>query len=164
MPSRFLDELPAANVEVKPNSPMAATIAAATASRVSTSRNPSPTPIPPPAGNAPRPTRPTPPATTGATAPASRSTASAMAKAAPKARTIDGELIAKSKIDEPSKFTVGDRVFHIKFGNGNIAGIEGNKLTIDFDRGRAEAGAGWVCGEGVRSGLTGDGSSGRARG
>jgi len=52
----------------------------------------------------------------------------------PKARTIDGELIAKSKIDEPSKFTVGDRVFHIKFGNGNIAGIEGNKLTIDFDR------------------------------
>ncbi|WP_426227725.1 ATP-dependent helicase [Pararhizobium sp. DWP3-4] len=52
----------------------------------------------------------------------------------PKARTIDGELIAKSKIDEPSKFVVGDRVFHIKFGNGNIAGIEGNKLTIDFDR------------------------------
>lgn len=52
----------------------------------------------------------------------------------PKARTIDGELIAKSKIDEPSKFSVGDRVFHIKFGNGNIAGIEGNKLTIDFDR------------------------------
>jgi DNA helicase-2/ATP-dependent DNA helicase PcrA len=52
----------------------------------------------------------------------------------PKARTIDGELIAKSKIDEPSKFAVGDRVFHIKFGNGNVAGIEGNKLTIDFDR------------------------------
>ncbi|CAN7348992.1 UvrD-helicase domain-containing protein [Rhizobium sp. LjRoot98] len=52
----------------------------------------------------------------------------------PKARTIDGELIAKSKVDEPSKFSVGDRVFHIKFGNGNIAAIEGNKLTIDFDR------------------------------
>ncbi len=52
----------------------------------------------------------------------------------PKARTIDGELVAKSKIDEPSKFAVGDRVFHIKFGNGNIVGIEGNKLTIDFDR------------------------------
>jgi DNA helicase-2/ATP-dependent DNA helicase PcrA len=52
----------------------------------------------------------------------------------PKARTIDGELIAKSKIDEPSKFSLGDRVFHIKFGNGNIAAIEGNKLTIDFDR------------------------------
>ena len=30
--------------------------------------------------------------------------------------------------------TVGTRVFHQKFGNGNIAAIEGNKLTIDFDR------------------------------
>ncbi|MDQ0320892.1 DNA helicase-2/ATP-dependent DNA helicase PcrA [Pararhizobium capsulatum DSM 1112] len=52
----------------------------------------------------------------------------------PKARTIDGELVAKSTVDTPSKFNLGDRVFHIKFGNGNIAGIEGNKLTIDFDR------------------------------
>ncbi|OJF92026.1 hypothetical protein AX761_05965, partial [Rhizobium sp. 58] len=52
----------------------------------------------------------------------------------PRAKTIDGELIAKSKVDDPSKFTVGERVFHIKFGNGNIAGIEGNKLTIDFGR------------------------------
>ncbi|KQV38504.1 MULTISPECIES: UvrD-helicase domain-containing protein [unclassified Rhizobium] len=52
----------------------------------------------------------------------------------PKARTIDGELVAKSTVDTPSKFNLGDRVFHIKFGNGNIAAIEGNKLTIDFDR------------------------------
>jgi DNA helicase-2/ATP-dependent DNA helicase PcrA len=52
----------------------------------------------------------------------------------PRARTIDGELVAKSTATEPSKFTVGDRVFHIKFGNGNVASIEGNKLTIDFDR------------------------------
>ena len=51
-----------------------------------------------------------------------------------KGRTIDGELIAKSVSDEPSRFAVGDRVFHIKFGNGTIAGIEGNKLTIDFDK------------------------------
>jgi DNA helicase II / ATP-dependent DNA helicase PcrA len=51
-----------------------------------------------------------------------------------KGRTIDGELIAKSVSDEPSRFAVGDRVFHIKFGNGSIAGIEGNKLTIDFDK------------------------------
>ena len=51
-----------------------------------------------------------------------------------KGRTIDGELIAKSVADEPSRFAVGDRVFHIKFGNGSIAGIEGNKLTIDFDK------------------------------
>ncbi len=51
-----------------------------------------------------------------------------------KSRTIDGELVAKSVADSPSPFRVGERVFHIKFGNGNIASIEGNKLTIDFDR------------------------------
>ena len=33
-----------------------------------------------------------------------------------------------------SAFTVGDRVFHIKFGNGNITAVDGNKLTIQFDR------------------------------
>ena len=52
----------------------------------------------------------------------------------PKAKTIDGELVARSTSTAPSRFSVGDRVFHIKFGNGNIASIEGNKLTIDFDR------------------------------
>ncbi len=52
----------------------------------------------------------------------------------PRAKTIEGELVAKSKTSEPSRFSVGDRVFHIKFGNGNISAIEGNKLTIDFDR------------------------------
>ncbi|PST22109.1 ATP-dependent DNA helicase [Mesorhizobium plurifarium] len=52
----------------------------------------------------------------------------------PRTRTIEGELVAKSTSAEPSRFNVGDRVFHIKFGNGNIAAIEGNKLTIDFDR------------------------------
>ncbi|WP_027683768.1 ATP-dependent helicase [Rhizobium leguminosarum] len=52
----------------------------------------------------------------------------------PKGRTIEGELVAKSTSAEPSRFTLGDRVFHLKFGNGNITGIEGNKLTIEFDR------------------------------
>ncbi|MBZ9788636.1 UvrD-helicase domain-containing protein [Rhizobium sp. 3T7] len=52
----------------------------------------------------------------------------------PRGRTIDGELVAKSTATEPSKFKTGDRVFHLKFGNGNIIEIEGNKLTIDFDR------------------------------
>ncbi|MFC3218860.1 ATP-dependent helicase [Tianweitania populi] len=51
-----------------------------------------------------------------------------------KTRTIEGELIAKSTMDTPSAFSVGDRVFHQKFGNGNVAAIEGNKLTIDFDK------------------------------
>ncbi|MVA79753.1 AAA family ATPase [Agrobacterium vitis] len=52
----------------------------------------------------------------------------------PRGQTIDGQLVAKSTSNEPSKFTVGDRVFHIKFGNGNVSMVEGNKLTIDFDR------------------------------
>ncbi|MBY5333456.1 UvrD-helicase domain-containing protein [Rhizobium leguminosarum] len=52
----------------------------------------------------------------------------------PKGRTIEGELVAKSTSSEPSRFTLGDRVFHLKFGNGNVTGIEGNKLTIEFDR------------------------------
>ncbi|WP_419910198.1 ATP-dependent helicase [Hoeflea sp.] len=51
-----------------------------------------------------------------------------------KAKTIEGELVARSVSDEPSAYSVGDRVFHMKFGNGNIASIDGNKLTIDFDK------------------------------
>ena len=51
-----------------------------------------------------------------------------------KGRVIEGELVAKSVADTPSAFKVGDRVFHQKFGNGNVASVEGNKLTIDFDR------------------------------
>jgi DNA helicase-2/ATP-dependent DNA helicase PcrA len=51
-----------------------------------------------------------------------------------KGRTIDGELVAKSVADKPSAFKVGDRVFHLKFGNGKVAAIDGNKLTIDFDK------------------------------
>ncbi|MBE7184940.1 MAG: UvrD-helicase domain-containing protein [Methylobacterium mesophilicum] len=51
-----------------------------------------------------------------------------------KGRTIEGELVAKSVSNEPAAFKVGDRVFHQKFGNGSVAAVEGNKLTIDFDR------------------------------
>ncbi|TKT80129.1 UvrD-helicase domain-containing protein [Aquamicrobium sp. LC103] len=51
-----------------------------------------------------------------------------------KGRTIEGELVAKSVSDSPSPFKVGDRVFHQKFGNGNVSAIDGNKLTIDFDK------------------------------
>jgi hypothetical protein len=34
----------------------------------------------------------------------------------------------------PSAFAVGARVFHQKFGNGIVTAIDGNKLTIRFDR------------------------------
>jgi hypothetical protein len=54
-------------------------------------------------------------------------------RSGPRGSTIEGELVAKST-GTTSAFTIGDRVFHLKFGNGNIASIDGNKLTIDFDK------------------------------
>ena len=47
--------------------------------------------------------------------------------------TIDGELVAKST-GTVSSFAVGERVFHQKFGNGNVVAVDGNKLTIAFDK------------------------------
>ena len=47
-------------------------------------------------------------------------------------RLIEGELIAKSTV--VSGFSTGARVFHIKFGYGQIASVDGNKLTVDFDK------------------------------
>ena len=47
--------------------------------------------------------------------------------------TIEGELIAKST-GTSSAYAVGDRVFHLKFGNGNVTAVDGNKLTIRFDK------------------------------
>jgi DNA helicase-2/ATP-dependent DNA helicase PcrA len=47
----------------------------------------------------------------------------------------EGRLVA---VSEPSASSGaharGDRVFHIKFGYGKITGIEGNKLTVNFDQ------------------------------
>ncbi|HXF90124.1 MAG TPA: UvrD-helicase domain-containing protein [Xanthobacteraceae bacterium] len=47
--------------------------------------------------------------------------------------TIEGELMANST-GTVSAFAPGDRVFHQKFGNGNVVAVDGNKLTIQFDR------------------------------
>ncbi|MGB6958465.1 MAG: UvrD-helicase domain-containing protein, partial [Bradyrhizobium sp.] len=44
---------------------------------------------------------------------------------------IEGELIAKST-GATSDFTLDDRVFHQKFGYGHVVKIDGNKLTIAF--------------------------------
>ncbi len=48
--------------------------------------------------------------------------------------TIEGELIAKSVIGGEARFIQGDRVFHQKFGPGTVAAVDGNKLTVDFDK------------------------------
>jgi DNA helicase-2/ATP-dependent DNA helicase PcrA len=47
--------------------------------------------------------------------------------------TIEGELVAKSTGTAPA-YAVGARVFHQKFGNGKVIAVDGNKLTIAFDK------------------------------
>src|SRR6267154_2705642 len=46
---------------------------------------------------------------------------------------IEGELVAKST-GTISEFSLDDRVFHQKFGYGNVVKIDGNKLTIAFEK------------------------------
>jgi DNA helicase-2/ATP-dependent DNA helicase PcrA len=49
--------------------------------------------------------------------------------------TIEGELVARSVDDgRGSAYSVGQRVFHLKFGYGTIEQLEGNKLTIEFEK------------------------------
>ncbi len=54
------------------------------------------------------------------------------ARGAPK--EIEGTLVAKSVVTVAHGFTVGQRVFHQKFGYGAISQIEGNKLTVEFEK------------------------------
>jgi ATP-dependent DNA helicase UvrD/PcrA len=46
---------------------------------------------------------------------------------------IEGELVAKST-GTASEFSLDDRVFHQKFGYGNVVKVDGNKLTIAFEK------------------------------
>ncbi|HKB00049.1 MAG TPA: UvrD-helicase domain-containing protein [Methyloceanibacter sp.] len=47
--------------------------------------------------------------------------------------TIEGTLVASSTA-EGAGLSVGMRVFHQKFGYGRVAQIDGNKLTVHFDK------------------------------
>ncbi len=47
--------------------------------------------------------------------------------------TIEGELVAASTA-KSAGFSEGARVFHQKFGNGTVVEVEGNKLTVAFDK------------------------------
>ncbi|MGZ8364271.1 MAG: ATP-dependent helicase, partial [Caulobacteraceae bacterium] len=46
----------------------------------------------------------------------------------------EGKLVAVSDTGGPSAWKRGDRVFHQKFGYGRVTGVEGNKLTVSFDK------------------------------
>jgi DNA helicase-2/ATP-dependent DNA helicase PcrA len=51
-----------------------------------------------------------------------------------KQRLIEGELVAKSVVTGGSNFSQGERIFHQKFGYGRVVAVEGNKLTVDFEK------------------------------
>jgi DNA helicase-2/ATP-dependent DNA helicase PcrA len=63
----------------------------------------------------------------------SRSDAGGFSRSKRGPMVIEGELIAKST-GTTSEFTLDDRVFHQKFGYGNVVKIDGNKLTIAFEK------------------------------
>jgi len=46
---------------------------------------------------------------------------------------IEGELVAKSA-GTTSAYAEGGRVLHLKFGPGTVIAVDGNKLTVDFDK------------------------------
>tara|TARA_R110002096_G_scaffold415163_1_gene616699 strand:- start:88168 stop:90450 length:2283 start_codon:yes stop_codon:yes gene_type:complete len=50
-----------------------------------------------------------------------------------KKRPTSGSSMPKKS--DPSEFSVGQRVFHDKFGYGEVTAIDGNKLMIDFEMG-----------------------------
>ncbi len=52
-------------------------------------------------------------------------------------KTIDGELVASSSARAP-EFKAGTRVTHEKFGEGTVTHVDGNKLTIAFDDGETK--------------------------
>ncbi|MDE2182789.1 MAG: UvrD-helicase domain-containing protein [Alphaproteobacteria bacterium] len=55
--------------------------------------------------------------------------------AATRMPTIEGQAYTVQTSDpQASVYVRGDRVFHQKFGYGRVKAVEGNKLTVDFDK------------------------------
>ncbi|MBU6445004.1 MAG: UvrD-helicase domain-containing protein [Alphaproteobacteria bacterium] len=53
----------------------------------------------------------------------------------PRPPTIEAQAFTVQTSDpSATHFARGERVFHQKFGYGRVAGVEGNKLTVDFDK------------------------------
>jgi DNA helicase-2/ATP-dependent DNA helicase PcrA len=47
-------------------------------------------------------------------------------------RVIEGKAVALAT--QASLYQLGDKVFHQKFGSGQVAAVDGPKLTVDFDK------------------------------
>jgi len=115
LPSRFIDELPEAHVEV---APMATTyggygLGSYGASRFDDSER---------FGNTYQ--------TPGWQRAKERWASGTSARTTP--HFIEGENAARES--ETGTFARGERVFHQKFGYGRVTHVDGNKLTIDFDK------------------------------
>ncbi len=50
---------------------------------------------------------------------------------------LEGEVLARST-GADSGYSVGERVFHQKFGYGRVSAVDGNKLTVEFEHSGAK--------------------------
>ena len=127
IPSRFLDELPAEHVEVT-EAPNASQYGGYALSRFENMDNFTSSYSSPGWKRAQRNAASSPGSTRGGFG-AGRAEGEA-ARRGP--MTIEGELVAKSSV--ASGLSQGNRVFHQKFGPGAVAAVDGNKITVDFDK------------------------------
>ena len=51
--------------------------------------------------------------------------------------TLEGELVASSTVTS-GEFPLGERVFHQKYGYGEITEVDGNKRTVEFEKSGAK--------------------------
>jgi DNA helicase-2/ATP-dependent DNA helicase PcrA len=109
-PSRFIDELPAAHVEVVEAAQAGYPVSRFDRVEPFSARYETP----------------------GWRRAQARANAPGAAAAARAPVTIEGRLIAQSAVE--SRFAKGARVLHIKFGPGSVAAVDGAKLTVDFDK------------------------------
>jgi len=49
-------------------------------------------------------------------------------------RDIEGHAVRRPSAEKSSNYTVGERVFHQKFGYGKITETNGTKLSVDFEK------------------------------
>jgi len=122
MPSRFLDELPEANVTVEEHDSGYGNYQSGGYSRGGYGASRFDTDTTPFSGNY----------DTPGWQRAQRNRNKASAGYARPPRQIDGELVASGT--SASGYALGERVFHQKFGYGEIMSTDGDKLTIEFDK------------------------------
>jgi DNA helicase-2/ATP-dependent DNA helicase PcrA len=115
LPSRFIDELPEAHVDV---APLATSYGGYGLGSYGASRFDEQTPF---ANSY---------ATPGWQRAQERWASGKASRSSP--HLIEGEMTARET--EGSGFAGGERVFHQKFGYGRITSVDGNKLTIDFEK------------------------------